>query len=781
MRNGFRWTVAGSRWAGISLLVIFAFHFSLFTSTQAQTAIGHWRDCLDYSMVRHVQPAGRYVYGAARGGVIRYDIKEDTVVRLNKTTGLSDVGVATMAYDSASRTLVVAYSNANVDLLQDDKVYNLSDIKRSEISGDKSIYRVRFRDGKAYLATGFGIVVVDLARHEIKETCYIGTGGTYTVVSDLVFSPDSIYAATGEGLKRIPADEQHLTISDRWEADGRLTGVSITLLEYFAGHLLAGGYTYDPEQTTLYDLNGASVTAWNGGTVRSVHVGGGYVTLTHEESVVRYDRQLQLVDSLTEYTWGALSCYDAVYTDSVTLWVGHEWASLFCIHPSGNTYLQPDGPFSGDNVYRLVPFNRRMMLCPGGHTSTYARSYISPNLLTATGRQWTGLVRDNGVLDGTSDLVDAAVNPNDTTEIVAALWGSGVVSIRDNVAQTLYTADNTDGALMNYTSGNYSSLVTGAVTFDASGNLWVLNSHCSHALARRTQDGVWSHYSTAEMADQPQVDKLIYDSINNCLWFCGRSNVIYVHDGNSRMARVNPNNGSKLNTDAVNALVQDRLGNIWIGTNKGIKVIYDGYSAFRNGGAGEVSPVTCSNITITNGEFYEYLMAYEGITAIAVDGANRKWVGTSSGGLYLISANGLEQLEHFTAENSPLFSNKIITLGIQPRTGEVYIGTDQGLQVYRSTATYAEAKPQEEVYAFPNPVRPNYDGPIAIKGFTRDALVHITDAAGHTVYSTQALGGQAIWNGRTQNGERVASGVYYVFASDAEGGNRSVAKILIVR
>ena len=685
-----------------------------------------------------------------------------------------------MAYDSASRTLVVAYTNANVDLLQDGKVYNLSDIKRSEISGDKSIYRVRFRDGMAYLATGFGIVVVDLARHEIKETCYIGTGGTYTVVRDLVFSPDSIYAATGEGLKRISVNEQHLTISDRWEADSRLAGATVTLLEYFAGHLLAGGYTYDPEQTTLYDLNGASVTAWNGGTVRSVHVGGGYVTLTHEESVVRYDSQLQLVDSLTEYTWGALSCYDAVYTDSVTLWVGHEWASLFRIHPSGNTYLEPDGPFSGDNVYRLVPFNRRMMLCPGGHTSTYARSYISPNLLTATGRQWTGLARDNGVLDGTSDLVDAAVNPNDTTEIVAALWGSGVISIKDNVPQILYNADNTDGALMNYTSGNYSSLVTGAVTFDASGNLWVLNSHCSHALARRTQAGEWSHYSTAEMADQPQVDKLIYDSVNNYLWFCGRSNVIYVHDG-SKMARVNPNNGSKLNTDAVNALVQDRLGNIWIGTNKGIKVIYDGYRAFRNGGAGEVSPVTCSNITITNGEFYEYLMAYEGITAIAVDGANRKWVGTSSGGLYLLSANGLEQLEHFTAENSPLFSNKIITLGIQPRTGEVYIGTDKGLQVYRSTATYAEAKPQEEVYAFPNPVRPNYEGPIAIKGFTRDALVHITDAAGHTVFSTQALGGQAIWNGRTQNGERVASGVYYVFASDAEGGNRSVAKILIVR
>ena len=134
-----------------------------------------------------------------------------------------------------------------------------------------------------------------------------------------------------------------------------------------------------------------------------------------------------------------------------------------------------------------------------------------------------------------------------------------------------------------------------------------------------------------------------------------------------------------------------------------------------------------------------------------------------------------------SSENSPLFSNKIITLGIQPRTGEVYIGTDQGLQVYRSTATYAESFALDDIHAFPNPVRPDYDGPIAIKGFTRDGLVHITDASGHTVYSTQALGGQAMWNGRTANGERVASGVYYVFAADGEGNNRSVTKILIVR
>ena len=762
--------------------IIFFFLFSFFNSATAQTAVGHWRDCLDYSWVNHVAHAGDRIYAGARDGVFCYDFDDNTLTRLCKGNGLSDVGIAALDYDPVTKCLVVAYNNSNVDLVIDGHTFNLSDIKRSEISGDKSIYHVRFANRRAYLATGFGVVVVNIDRQEIKETWYLGAGGAYTPVYDLAFLSDSIYAATGEGLKRLSRDETHPAISDRWNIDHRLDGKNVFEMATVGSHLLAACHTYMPDVDDIYHKTGTGFVKIYSGELKSLHAGGGYLAISADGEVKTYDAAMTYQGAVGTYYWGALVPNDAVYGSDGTLWVAHQWEGIIGIHRDGTEeYHCPEGPSSADNTYRLVPFNYRMMLCPGGHTSTYANAYLTPNLFTAVGRQWSLLDKSNGMLDGMSDLVDVAVNPRDTHELVAALWGYGLASIRDNQVQTFYDASTTGGALVPYTSGSYSRLNTGAVAFDRQGDLWVLNSHSTHALAVRRTDGTWEKFSTMTMVSTPEVDKLVCDSITGFKWFCGRSNVIYVHDGKNLMARVNPNNGSKLSTDAVTALVQDQNGNLWVGTNKGIKVIYDGYKAFQSGGNGEVSPVTCSNITITNGEFAEYLMAYESITAIVVDGANRKWVGTANGGLYLISANGLDQLEHFTAANSPLFSNKVVSLAINERTGEVYVGTDYGLQVYRSTATYAESFPLDNVYAFPNPVRPDYDGPIAIKGFTRNGIVHITDAAGHTVYSTTANGGQAIWNGRTQSGERVASGVYYVFASDAQGNNRSVAKILIVR
>lgn len=764
----------------LKTLCVISFLFSLSTfHLNAQTAVGHWHDWLDYSHVYHVASTPDGIYAAGRGGLFRFDPDDGTLVTLSRSTGLSDVGIATMAYGEGC--LVVAYNNSNIDIIDGGRVYNLSDIKRSSIAGDRDIYNIRFHRGMAYLCTGFGVVVLDLQRREIKETYYLGNAGTYTTVRDIAFTADSIYAATAEGLKRLSVSEQHPGISERWTADHRLDSTTVTTLSVFGSHLLAVNYDDDPTWNNVVVLDDGTASSLVSGEVRSVQVCGNRLVVCVEGSVGVYDTALNPLGQYSNYSWGVLDPYDAVYDKEGTLWVGHPWEGIVGLHTDGSDeYHKPAGPGNADHVFRLKPFDGKMMVCPGGYNAIYIASYFAADIFSTDGRNWTSLDRTGGALDTLSDIIDIA---SDGTKLYAATWGKGLLEISGDKLAKVYNQTNSNGALQQFTSGDWSTLIIGGVACDKSdrGGLWLLNSRSPSPLVHFDGTRFTSHNTESMTGTAPELNMIVFDSVNHYIWFAGRSNNIYVHDGNSRMARVDPNHGSKMETESVNCMVQDREGNIWIGTNKGIKVIYDGYHAFQNGGNGETAPVNCNNITITNGSFAEYLMAYENITCIAVDGANRKWVGTAAGGLYLLSSNGLNQLQNFTTANSPLFSDKIICLGIMPESGDVYIGTDQGLQVYRSTATYAEPYTAEQVYAYPNPVRPGYDGPIAIKGFARDAIVHITDASGHTVFSTQALGGQAVWNGRTHDGQRVASGVYYVFASDGDGKNRAVAKILIIR
>jgi hypothetical protein len=182
---------------------------------------------------------------------------------------------------------------------------------------------------------------------------------------------------------------------------------------------------------------------------------------------------------------------------------------------------------------------------------------------------------------------------------------------------------------------------------------------------------------------------------------------------------------------------------------------------------------------IVEGGFFYPLLENEKITCMVVDGSNRKWIGTEKGGVFLISADGSQQIQNFNIDNSPLLSNTIFSIAINSESGEVFIATDEGLVSYRGDATDG-TDVYGKVYAFPNPVRPNYTGPIAIKGLLRDADVKITDIAGRIVYQTKANGGTAVWNGNDFNGERARTGVYLVFSTNSDGTQTNVTKIMLV-
>ena len=767
--------------------------FLVLTSVGAQPAIGEWQDHNSFVKVSKVCATPDRVYAATRMAMFYFDRKDSMPVVMSKVKGLTDVGISTIAYDEIHDVLVVAYLNSGIDLIYGEQIYHVADIRYGNISGDKQIYHIRFAGGKVFLATGFGIVMMDMERHEIEETYYIGENGERGVVYDVAFTDSLIVAGTDRGLMYAPKNSGRLHISDAWTLDtvSPLRGMSVRMLDVSRGRLLAAACADNTDSLTpFYQLESNNWNDWNSwaaGRLTTLKCRQGQVILGRYGRVELYDEDYlldEVVENLPDY---GVSVWDVDKDADGTLWLGHNWAGLVSAPASrseAHSYV-PVGPYNDDYVYSLTATTDRVYLCPGGKRPTYESSLLPGSLSVFDNRNWTN-VSGIGLGEAYQDILYVAVDPKDKSHLSATAWGHGVVDIQDGQITTLYDASNTGQALASYQSGDFTHLRVSGVAYDDQGNLWVTNSLVDKGLAVRYHGGEWAAFDISPMmqgitGEKREIDKVVWDSIRGYKWITGRANRIYIHDGEGKMAYVNPNNGSKLETHTVTCLVQDRSGDIWFGTDKGLKVIYDGYRAFNNGGRGEQSPVSCSNILYNEDGINEYLMAYESITCIAVDGANRKWVGTSNNGLYLISANGLEQLHHFTTANSPLNSDKIITLAVHPETGVVYVGTNMGLQSYRSTATVADSYPAYDIHAFPNPVRPEYDGPIAIKGFTRDALVHVTDARGHVVYSTTAHGGQAIWDGKTVQGKRVASGTYFVFASDQMGKMRSVAKILIIR
>ena len=363
-----------------------------------------------------------------------------------------------------------------------------------------------------------------------------------------------------------------------------------------------------------------------------------------------YSENYQLVDKLDGQLSVGVAAYDADFDTDSTLWLAHIWAGMVKVQNGTHkaSSFSPAGPKNNDYVYGLTTTRTRLYLCPGGKKPTYESLGMEGRLMYLLEGNWHD-VSKGAVRTHYKDVLNVAIDPTDESHVSATAWGTGVLDIQDNTLQAVYGQVNTNNVLTPYTSGSFKSMRVAGLAYDADGNLWVTNSLVDNGLVVRYKNGEWKGFNTVSMVQGNEIDKVIWDSVTGYKWFLGRANRIYVHDGESKMAYVDPNNGSKMETHAVNCLVQDHSGDLWIGTDKGIKVIYDGYRAFDNGGKGERAPVHCSNILYNEDGISEYLMAYEGINCIAVDGANRKRVGTANNGLYLISANGQEQLEHFTS------------------------------------------------------------------------------------------------------------------------------------
>jgi hypothetical protein len=765
-------------------------------------ALGQWRVHLPFVKARMLADADDKIYCASDRGMFYYNRTDNSVTPLSKISGLSELNVSALNYDTQTKALVIAYSNANIDLIINNKIYNISDIKRKNLTGDKSIYNIAFKNKLAYLSCGFGIVVIDLLKQEIKETYIIGPNGTNIKVFDIDFLGDLIFAATELGVFQADLNNPALINFLNWNVsllDVGNTGDFNLIEEFNNGLVVNYAKPNAADANSIDEIKMFDGTTWSNpipGSIQqdptknySIRTSATELLITNNYSVSLYNTSLNLTRKIDSNTYPDLICRDAITTSDNNIWVADNEQGMVNIRTNNSyRFIFPAGPRS-DLISAMSVVNSHLWVTHATRSAGWFNAYTPGNFSDFKNETWK--TYNSKTVTGTAynindyyDNMSLAIDPANPDHVFIGSKGNGVLEMLNGTPIMAYRENNSS---LQTGIGNPSQVQAVGMGFDENNNLWVLNSLAAKPVNVRTTDGTWKAFSIPGIPGAPLFGDMTLDSYgqkwinvlgNNAplgtglMVFNDNGTLDDATDDKSRFFTTGPGRGNLPSTD-IRAIVEDLDNEIWLGTGKGVAVVYSPSSVTTS------SNFDAQQILIKQDGINQYLLESEVVTAIAVDGANRKWIGTESGGVFLMSADGTQQLLSFNEVNSPLISNYILAISIDQKTGEVYFGTNRGLISYKGDAIAGEGG-CGDVLVYPNPVRENYEGPIAIKGLVPNGSVKITDVSGNLVFETKANGTQAIWYGKNFNGEKAQTGVYLVFSSDDEGKNSCITKLLLI-
>ncbi len=774
--------------AGITFFVLFLIITSLYQAIAQTGSYNQWLDHLPYNNCKAVAEAGDLIYAATPYSLFYFNKADNSLNRLNKVTpdGLSDIGISNIAFSSQLNTLVVAYANTNIDLVKGGVVINIPDIKRKQILGNKTINSILIIDKLAYLACGFGIVVLDIEKEEIKDTYYIGPSGSQINVLALTYhkADDKFYAATEKGIYVAPATS-NLAFYVNWVQDITISGPTSTfnLITSFEGKVFANKKLSGSNPDTLFVQSGsgwADFIPYDHSTRTSMRVCDKKLIISNAWSVGIFNIAGERESVYSSYNPGDMKPGDALIDKNNQLWIADIEQGLWSIASDnvGSNYIF-NGPAS-PTVAAMDISGKQLWAVAGGRTASYTGLSRPPQFYALQDNTWNSYDRNNTPeLALFMDILCVAVDPNDGNHAFMGSWGRGLIEFDNGALKEIY--DVTNSSLQYFNGFGEGYLRIGGVAFDSYNNLWVTNDGAPDVLSMRKPTGEWRSYNLGSQGTAIDVGGIVIDKENQ-KWIQQRDLAIFVYNDNNtpdnpaddqkKKLTSAPGNGD-LPGSGIASMAVDRDGQLWLGTDQGVAVIYSPGNVFNGGN------YDAQQIMVEEEGYLHPLLETEAVTAIAVNGNNEKWLGTDKAGVFLMSADGTEELLHFTEANSPLLSNSIQSIKIASN-GEVYFGTSLGIVSYKD---YKVESPLtlDSLLIYPNPVRPEYLGPVYISNLVEESNVKISDVSGALVWETQAQGGQVIWNGNNLDGRRVNTGVYLVFVTNADGSMKKAGKVLFVR
>lgn len=745
-----------------------------------QAAIGQWRQYLPFHRAVSVAQSENEVFFSSDGGIVAVAKEDQSAAFYTKINRLSSAGNAVVGYHQGTSTLIVTYRDGNIDLLGPEGTLNLPAIKTTpNIIGERRINHIMTDGNGAFLSSSFGLTRIDMELGEFDFTTLTGV----EVLASARFQ-DFYYIATPEGIYRISLSTLNPADFSTWEyldaASGFPPVYACRAMVVYEGALYLG------IDELVYRYTGTNLTevyqAPNGLRPSFLTAEGQHLLIGLEcpDACLGSVVALDAAHTVTSCPGSCVSrpLY-ALEDQTGRIWYADEFRN-FRISPTAgadcNGYFY-NSPRTAQN-YRMRLHKDTLYVASGSIAAAQQYTFNPEGVYVFSNSQWTSVSPGNTpAMADLRDFVDVAIHPVSGASYLAAYF-EGLAEIKG----TNVTVYNETNSSLGNAIGDLERTRISALAFDRDNNLWIANPQSEQIISVFTNSGAWLNLSPPYQ-ERGLMDLIIDPSGFTWGILARGSDPLFVldpgpdiEDTSDDRYRSFSESNSELPTNTVLSMASDLNGDVWVGTTDGVVTFDCGGSVFQ--------PDVCrgSRRIVTIDGIPAFLLETEAVSAIAVDGGNRKWFGTSNG-LFVLSPDGTEQIAHFTTSNSPLPANLIQSLVIDQQSGEVFIGTSEGIVSYQGEAIQGSVVNSVNITVFPNPVRPDYEGPIAIRGLARDADVKITDVHGNLVYETIALGGQAIWDGRDFSGRRASTGVYLVFSTAVRNftnPDAAVARILFI-
>tara|TARA_B110000003_G_scaffold270852_1_gene303995 strand:+ start:453 stop:2750 length:2298 start_codon:yes stop_codon:yes gene_type:complete len=749
---------------------------------QAQNFENNWTGYFSYTSLKSISQGNDKIYAAAENSIFIYDLSTQETETISTINGLSGKEITTAYYSENYGLYVVGYKNGLIEIVidGDENILKVVDIREKlTIPPDsKQINHFYEYNDKLYISTGYGISVYNMGALEFGDTYYIGDlGGQIAVTQTTVFG-DLIYASTSNnGIKSTLINDENIIDYQQWTTSslGGYKGIQTLGTELYALNNTNILFKQDA------DLGFIEIDSFSSSVI-DFGVQSNILTITTENTIQAFEEGYNLLAEVNNLMGYDYTLQSGFYFNNI-FYLGTSTLGMLVVPNSPQEALQvlPAGPLYNQ------PFS--IDASPGQLWVSYGDVDLTfnPFPLTRKGisnfknEAWKNIKYDTlidqlGVND-VNDLVYVKINPENPFVTYMSSYQKGLLKLNGQEPSILYNETNSpmDIALENEDEG---IRVYGA-DFDREQNLWFVQSKIDNGLLKLTPDGQFQTIDISNIIDAESelaLSKVAVSRTGYVFFGAVENGLIGYNPTTNQFNKIGEGLGSgNLPTTDIKALVFDNQNRLWIGTRKGLRVLYSVGSFFESGAETDAQPI----IILEDGVPQE-LLFLQSITDIEVDGSNNKWISTATSGVFYLSSNGQETLLRFTSDNSPLPSDNVLDIAIDDSSGKVYFATNDGLVAFNGTST-APRDDLENVYAFPNPVRPNFTGNVTIEGLTAKANVKITDITGNLVFETTSEGGSVQWDTTAFGKYKVASGVYLILITSDDNLQTKVAKIMIIR